>query len=107
MELLAHRLVRGIRGGFGGKGSGGGFGAGGVGVGGLGLVGIGVRDSALSFAIQSLENGTQARLIVGQLESVFLRKCLDLCFSIFLIQWPDALQFVLVNCAMPPFTSVQ
>src|SRR5213593_3654061 len=53
------------------------------------------------------KNRTYPGLVETQTEAVFLRELLDLCFSMFFVQWPDALQFVLVNCTMSPFTSVQ
>ena len=54
-----------------------------------------------------LKDGAQSRLVEPQVQSVFLRELLDLRLSIFFVQWPDALQFVLVNCTMSPFPSVQ
>jgi len=59
--------------------------------------------SAASF----LEDGTVALLVVGQVKSVLFCELLDLRFSILFVQRPDALQFVLINCAMSPFHTVQ
>jgi hypothetical protein len=55
----------------------------------------------------SFKNRTHPGPVETQTEPVFLRELLDLCFSIFFVQRPNALQFVLVNCAMSPFSGVQ
>src|SRR5215510_13721837 len=48
-----------------------------------------------------LENGTESVLVEAQMKSVFVGKLRDFRFAIVLIQRPNALQFVLVNGAVP------
>jgi hypothetical protein len=43
---------------------------------------------------------TKTQFVVDQSKSVFLRKLRELCFTVFFIFWPDALQFVFVDSAM-------
>jgi hypothetical protein len=54
-----------------------------------------------------VEDCPQSLPIEPQPEAVFLRKLRDLCLSIFLVKWPEASQFRLVNNAMLPFANLQ
>jgi hypothetical protein len=53
-----------------------------------------------------LKNRAQPTPVIGQFESVFVGELRNLLFSIYLINWPQALQLVLVNSAMSPFAGV-
>src|SRR4029453_10312475 len=46
-------------------------------------------------------------LVICQPKSVFLRKLRDFCLAIFFSYRPDALQFLLVNSAVPQFVSLE
>ena len=46
-------------------------------------------------------------LIISQPKSVLLRKVCDLCFVIFFSDRPDALQFLLVDSAVPQIVSLE
>jgi hypothetical protein len=54
-----------------------------------------------------VEDCAHSLTIEPQPEAVFLRKLRDLCLSIFLVKWPEARQFTLVNNTMLPFANVQ
>jgi hypothetical protein len=58
------------------------------------------------FRLNNLEDCAHS-LIEFQSETVFLRKLLDLRFSIFFVERPEALQVRLVNSAMLPFAELQ
>jgi hypothetical protein len=58
-------------------------------------------------SVCSLKHGAQSLPVVDEFESVFFRKLLDLCFSIYYIQRPHALQLILVNRAVSPFASIR
>jgi len=49
----------------------------------------------------------ESLLIIYELKSVFLRKLGNLCLAIFFCYWPDALQFLLVDRAMPQIVRLQ
>ena len=58
-----------------------------------------------------VEDGEQSLSVEPQTESVFLRKLRDLCLSMFLVQRPEAFQFMLVNGRarniVSPFANLQ
>ena len=54
-----------------------------------------------------VEDCAHSLAIEPQPEAVFLRELRDLCLSIFLVRWPEASQFTLVNNAMLPFANLQ
>ena len=54
-----------------------------------------------------VEDGAQALAIKPQTESVFLRKLGYLCLALFLVQRPEAFQFVLVNSTLRRTATVQ
>jgi len=53
-----------------------------------------------------LKNRAQATPVIRQFESVFVGELRNLLPSIFLIDWPEALQLVLVNSAVSEFGGV-
>src|SRR5437899_13025243 len=53
------------------------------------------------------EDGAQSLAVIQESESIFHCKTGDLCFALFLLQRPEALQFTLINSTVLPFAALQ
>jgi hypothetical protein len=49
----------------------------------------------------------ESLLVIDQTETVRVGELLDLCFAIFLVYWPDALQLIFVDGAVAILASLQ
>ena len=64
-----------------------------------------VPDFLLTLSL--FEDRAQSSFVIDQTEPVRAGKLLDLCFPIFLVCWPDTLQFIFINGAVAILASLQ